>query len=1054
MVLARIFVSYSHGGRGDQWKELLVGCFSVFEQLDLLDIWQDGKLRLASLWDDDIRSSMASADAALVMLTAETLKSEYILEVEFPVLQKRQREDGLPIYLVVCEECDWNSHPWLHSTQAAGGAVPLEHLDDLSQRRELNKVVNDVISRLGSAALARYERAGDEESFLGRVGGAGASLVRSNGAEPFVGREQEIGVLDLAFAQPETAVVAVVAWGGVGKSALARQWLRKLRNDGWPGVSGVYVWTFHGADHDVRRQSEEDAFFADALEWFGVKVSQSLSGREKGRLLAEAVKRSSALLVLDGLEPMQFPPGPMGGRLRSAGIEMLLSHLASLASAETQLSSSSLERCLCLVTTRETLVDLAPVRRRPGVKRGAYVQIELSSLSDSAGASLLYTSGVQRAGAAKIQESDPELLAASRELDGHALTLNLLGRFLARAHLGDIRRRDRVRLSTTDSAGGALTGVLGAFELWFEGNAELGHRQLALLRALSLFDRPADELSLKALRQLPAISDMTDGLFTEASATGPMARPIADEDLMVALSFLEDFRLVRAIPVQPESIRGFDTVTTVAMRQLGPGFGLELEHEPIDRRTQFELHPLVRSYFLEGVQGRNPEGAKAAHQRVYNHLVGQVPFWPTGIAALMPLYQAVYHGCKAGLHEKARTEVYRDRILRSTSGPCGNYSTFSLGAVASDVAALANFFEEPWSVPVSSLSDSAASWVLSEAAFRLRGLGRMVEAVEPVKAAAELSVHLDDSNNATIDHGNLSEVYLLLGELDAALVASETAIDFADRTRDEPAVTLEAHHWAIHMRARSADILFRLDRIEEARDLYERAESMQAKAQPDYPLLYSESGFRYCEFLLRDAARASWVIASSLVPRKGLSSPSTHGACWSVERRSARCMNWLGDESTILSIARQQLTTVTAQFYRALIDDYDSPGDEVSGPILRSRVDSLCRLMDQVVEGVSVGSLVEFLPSPLMLRSRMRALVGDSLGACSDLDEAWAIAERGSMRLAMADIYLHRARLFFRSSPYPWGSPREDVELARNLIDVCNYRQRRGELDDIEVLVD
>ena len=37
-----------------------------------------------------------------------------------------------------------------------------------------------------------------------------------------------------------------------------------------------------------------------------------------------------------------------------------------------------------------------------------------------------------------------------------------------------------------------------------------------------------------------------------------------------------------------------------------------------------------------------------------------------------------------------------------------------------------------------------------------------------------------------------------------------------------------------------------------------------------------------------------------------------------------------------------------------------------------------------------------------------------------DLDEAWQIAERGPMRLFMADIHLHRARLFHAEKPYPW----------------------------------
>ena len=37
-----------------------------------------------------------------------------------------------------------------------------------------------------------------------------------------------------------------------------------------------------------------------------------------------------------------------------------------------------------------------------------------------------------------------------------------------------------------------------------------------------------------------------------------------------------------------------------------------------------------------------------------------------------------------------------------------------------------------------------------------------------------------------------------------------------------------------------------------------------------------------------------------------------------------------------------------------------------------------------------------------------------AMSAQSDLDEAWEIAERGPMPLFLADIHLHRARLFGR----------------------------------------
>ena len=54
----------------------------------------------------------------------------------------------------------------------------------------------------------------------------------------------------------------------------------------------------------------------------------------------------------------------------------------------------------------------------------------------------------------------------------------------------------------------------------------------------------------------------------------------------------------------------------------------------------------------------------------------------------------------------------------------------------------------------------------------------------------------------------------------------------------------------------------------------------------------------------------------------------------------------------------------------------------------------------------------DHLPRALLTRALFRAATGAFDGAREDLDEAFEIAERGPMRLHLADIHLHRARLF------------------------------------------
>jgi hypothetical protein len=138
------------------------------------------------------------------------------------------------------------------------------------------------------------------------------------------------------------------------------------------------------------------------------------------------------LLILDGLEPLQHPPGPLSGELRVPGVQSLLRQLAAAGHPG-----------LCVVTTRDRIKDLEEHERTRDHPAGAVLKHDLGNLSEADGARLLHRLGVRRAGAAEISEDDAELRQASHEVRGHALTLTLLGRYLALSTddgVGDIRQ--------------------------------------------------------------------------------------------------------------------------------------------------------------------------------------------------------------------------------------------------------------------------------------------------------------------------------------------------------------------------------------------------------------------------------------------------------------------------------------------------------------------------------------------------------------------------------------------------------------------------------------
>jgi hypothetical protein len=141
----------------------------------------------------------------------------------------------------------------------------------------------------------------------------------------------------------------------------------------------------------------------------------------------------------------------------------------------------------------------------------------------------------------------------------------------------------------------------------------------------------------------------------------------------------------------------------------------------------------------------------------------------------------------------------------------------------------------------------------------------------------------------------------------------------------------------------------------------------------------------------------------------------------------------------ILSAALDHLTLGLVALYTAVLAG--------------SSLDPCRALLQHAVDGLRRAGDQDMLVLGLLTRAWLRFLEGRRTGresARSDLDGAWEIAERGPMKLCLADIHLHRAWLFFREAEYPSGSPAADLAAARELIQICGYRRRKEELEDAE----
>jgi tetratricopeptide (TPR) repeat protein len=778
------------------------------------------------------------------------------------------------------------------------------------------------------------------------------------------GRERELAALDAAWNERRINLYTLVAWGGVGKTSLVAHWVaERLMKLGWPGVERYFDWSFYSQGTGESRQTSADLFISEALQFFGDADPTFGSPWERGERLAGLVRKHRTLLVLDGIEPLQYPPtdrAGLAGRLKDPALEALVQSLAADNPG------------LCLVTTREHLKN---VEALPTTEEQKLDQL----LKEAAIALLRHL---------QIVGTDEELAAAWKEAGGHALTLQLLGRFIADAYEDrDIRHYRQVHFAAADRErqGRSAFKVMIAYEKWLASAGPERQRELAILRLTGLFDRPISADCLEALRAAPAIPGLTESLVK-----------LKETEWNVALRRLVDVDLLS------RSGTGADAA--------------------------IDAHPLVREYFAEQLQQDAAEAFRAAHSRLFDHLCQTTPHRPDTLAELGPLYQAVVHGCLAGRQQEACENVYRDRILRGT-GSGGFYSTRKLGAIGADLGAVAAFFDEPWNRLSSNLSAPDQAWLFNQAATRLQALGRLTEAVELMRVGMDRRVATEDWKNAAISASNLSELEVTLGRLDEGVADARRAVELADRSGDA--------FVKMGFRTTAADALHQAGERAEAKGLFAEAERMQAERQPEFPLLYSLGGFRYVDLLLVPAERAAWqalLRGTGCQPVKGSTGDvpdAPVAACADAERRAEKWFEWRMPSDSLLDIALDHLSLARARLYRALLSA--APQSEIAN--LQSEIRTTLDRLRQ-------ANQVDHLPKALLTA----ALYFGSLAEQPDearrcLDEAQQIAERGPMPLYLADIHLHRARLF---------RDKTELALARTLIEKHGYRRRKEELEDAE----
>lgn len=737
----------------------------------------------------------------------------------------------------------------------------------------------------------------------------------------FIGRSQVLAELHRAWSDPSIRVITYVAPGGLGKTSLVNRWLAFLNDQDLEGTR-AFAWSFYRQGTDGGTDSGNE-FLNEALRFFSVHASEAFSSWDRAQLLVRAIRAQRTLLILDGLEPLQHPPGPRGGYLKDPVMAGILKELAASMDG------------LCVITTRYPLADIA-------VRRDASAPVvDLPDLDPTTGRELLTSLGVW--GRPKWLED------AAREFGGNPLALTLLGTFLRDTCRGDVRSRDRVAaldptaLMEEDSERtGHAERVMASYETWFGPGPEI-----TLLALLSLFDRPAEPFVLRVLTSDPAAGRLSRDLpeFETRAWTRVVAR-------------LREARLLS--PALPDD-------------------------------ASLDTHPLIRAYFARKLRSQDAEGWRTGHTTIYEHLKEVAPESPDTLHDMMPLFHAVIHGCRAGMYYDAFHEVYQRRILHGDE----HFSWKQLGTMSLDLAVLAGFFEGGWDNPVDSLSEADTSEIQSQVGIYLRALGRLDEAVSPMRDSILPAVQAGDWLNAAQRAANYSELQLVRGALAEALRWAEQSVEFADRTNNG--------FRQLSFRARVGDALHQIGRIDESLGMFAEAERRQQIRQPQYPVMYSFHGYLYHDLLL------GRIEDRFFPPLRQATTDDVVDECERIRERAEQVLEWTTQKERTppLSLACARLVLGRSWTATGVIR---AQRGEASDEFSRAEF-----FLTQALSDFRQAETLHELPRGLLARAALRRLLSDFDSAEEDLKEALEIATFGSMTLHTCDVQHELARLCISS---------------------------------------
>ncbi len=111
-----VFISYSH--EDQKHLQRLHVHIKPLEKKGLVDVWDDTKIKIGDKWSEQIESALSKAAIAILIISADFLASDFIIDNELPPILKKAELEGTLVLPVILKPCRFLREEHLSPFQA------------------------------------------------------------------------------------------------------------------------------------------------------------------------------------------------------------------------------------------------------------------------------------------------------------------------------------------------------------------------------------------------------------------------------------------------------------------------------------------------------------------------------------------------------------------------------------------------------------------------------------------------------------------------------------------------------------------------------------------------------------------------------------------------------------------------------------------------------------------------------------------------------------------------------------------------------------------------